>query len=89
MISSSSAWKVRLMAANTSSLEVCFAGPKIACSLRPAKIHSHEHLQACCPMCTLRSPHFAELTACGRQLSYCKTASTAICSCIAACHRTC
>ena len=37
MISSSSAWNVRLMAAKTSSLEVCLAGPNMAVSLQPGK----------------------------------------------------
>ena len=39
MISSSSLWKVRLMAAKTSSLDVCLAGPKTAGSLRVGTGH--------------------------------------------------
>lgn len=58
MISSSSAWKVRSMAANTSSLEVCFAGPKIACSLRSGRMQSHKHFQG------LPCLHIAEPASC-------------------------
>ena len=39
MISSSSFWNVRLMAAKTSSLDVCLAGPKIAGSLQESSEH--------------------------------------------------